>query len=53
MMFWIWMPTVPYRQKLGILTGICCHMVMKILSKNEMDRIDGEDGSEGAIRNGD
>jgi len=32
MMFWVWMPTVPHRQKLGILTGICFHMGVNIIN---------------------
>jgi len=31
MMFWVWMPTVPHKQKLGILTGICFHIAMAML----------------------
>ena len=32
MMFWVWMPTVPHRQKLGILTGICFHMAANVFN---------------------
>jgi len=31
MMFWVWMPTVPHKQKLGILTGICFQMTLNML----------------------
>lgn len=40
MMFWVWIPTVPHRQKLGILTGICFHMGMNIMNGGSLD---GED----------
>lgn len=39
MLFWVWMPTVPHRQKLGILTGICFHMALRMIKENE----NGED----------
>ena len=32
MMFWVWMPTVPHRQKLGILTGVCFHMAANVFN---------------------
>mmetsp|Transcript_47726 Transcript_47726/g.70651 ORF Transcript_47726/g.70651 Transcript_47726/m.70651 type:complete len:387 (+) Transcript_47726:66-1226(+) len=31
MLFWVWMPTVPHKQKLGILTGISCHLALNML----------------------
>jgi len=34
MMFWVWMPTVPHRQKLGILVGICCQMAGNVLGED-------------------
>lgn len=34
MMFWVWIPTVPHRQKLGILIGICVHMAMNLIAKD-------------------
>ena len=40
MMFWVWMPTVPHKQKLGILTGICFQMTLKMLRKNSGDDLD-------------
>lgn len=30
MMFWVWMPTVPHKQKMGILTGLCFQLTMKM-----------------------
>jgi hypothetical protein len=32
MLFWVWMPSVPQRQKLGILSGICCQVALNINS---------------------
>lgn len=34
MMLWVWMPTVKHRTKVGILTGICFHMGMSILNRD-------------------
>ena len=30
MIFWVWLPTVSHKQKLGIMTGLCCHLVLKL-----------------------
>jgi len=35
MMFWVWLPTVPHKQKLGILTGLCCQLGFKMLSETQ------------------
>jgi hypothetical protein len=35
---WVWMPTVPHKQKIGILTGISIQLAMNVL------RQDNEDG---------
>lgn len=32
-MFIIWLPTVPHKQRVGILSGFCFHMVLKILDQ--------------------
>jgi|EP00979_Chaetoceros_neogracilis_P010760 hypothetical protein len=40
MMFWVWMPTVPHRQKLGILTGICFHMGLNIMNGDSENGIE-------------
>ena len=37
MMFWVWMPTVPHKQKLGILTGICFQMTLNMLRNRSND----------------
>jgi hypothetical protein len=36
----VWIPTVPHRQKLGILTGICFHMGMNIINGGTLDAED-------------
>jgi len=35
MLFWVWMPTVPHKQKLGILTGISFQMALSMLRSSE------------------
>jgi hypothetical protein len=35
MLVWVWMPTVPHKQKLGILTGISLQLAMSLLRNNE------------------
>jgi hypothetical protein len=45
MLVWVWMPTVPHKQKLGILTGISCQLALGL--------IHGKDGNEDdALGNG-
>lgn len=34
MLVWVWMPTVPHKQKLGILTGISFQLAMNFLKDN-------------------
>lgn len=44
MLFWVWMPTVPHKQKLGLLTGMCLHMALKMRSSGgDVDAFDEED----------
>lgn len=31
MLVWVWMPSVPHKQKLGILTGICFQLALSML----------------------
>ena len=31
---WVWMPTIPHKQKLGILTGICFQLILETSSKD-------------------
>jgi hypothetical protein len=40
---WVWMPTIPHKQKLGILTGICFQIILETSTKeNYEDVIVGE-----------
>lgn len=40
MLFWVWMPTVPYKQKLGILTGISFQLALGMMKPAEDDSSD-------------
>lgn len=42
MLVWVWMPTVPHKQKLGILTGISFQLALSMLKGNGDDE-DGDD----------
>jgi len=35
MMFWVWMPSVPHKQKMGILTGLCLQMTLKMMKETD------------------
>jgi len=35
MMFWVWMPSVPHKQKMGILTGLCLQMTLKMMKDTD------------------
>ncbi|CAB9500234.1 DUF2407 ubiquitin-like domain [Seminavis robusta] len=37
MLVWVWMPTVPHKQKLGILTGISFQLAMNFMKDNPDD----------------
>lgn len=39
MLVWVWMPTVPHKQKLGILTGISLQLAMSLLRKTDEEQI--------------
>ena len=43
MLVWVWMPTVPHKQKLGILTGISLQLALSLL-KNQEEDPDFDDG---------
>jgi hypothetical protein len=43
MLVWVWMPTVPHKQKLGILTGISLQLALSLLKNQEVDDL-VEDG---------
>jgi hypothetical protein len=34
MLFWVWIPTVPHKQKMGILTGICFQLALSAMQAN-------------------
>jgi uncharacterized membrane protein YccC len=38
MLMWVWMPTIPHKQKLGILTGICLQLALGMLKNAEHAR---------------
>lgn len=47
MLVWVWMPTVPHKQKIGILTGISFQLAMNVLRNddeydNEEDFVEGD-----------
>jgi hypothetical protein len=44
MLVWVWMPTVPHKQKLGILMGISLKVALSLL-KNQQDEVDLDDGA--------
>ena len=45
MMFWVWLPTVPHKQKLGLLAGMCCNLVLGM--GKDMDDDDDDNGGGG------
>lgn len=40
MLVWVWMPTVPHKQKLGILTGISFQLAVSMLKGTDIDSDD-------------
>ena len=36
MLFWVWMPTVPHKQKIGIIAGISLQLGFNLLRKSDM-----------------
>ena len=34
MLFWVWMPTVPHKQKIGIISGVICQLGLNLLRKS-------------------
>jgi hypothetical protein len=34
MLFWVWMPTVPHKQKIGIISGVICQLGLNVLRKS-------------------
>jgi hypothetical protein len=37
MLVWVWMPTVPHKQKIGILTGISFQLAMNVMHQEQGD----------------
>lgn len=42
MLVWVWMPTVPHKQKIGILTGISFQLAMNVLRQDNEDEFADE-----------
>ena len=40
MICFMWLPTVPYKQKLGILTGICFQITLNLLNSGALEDLD-------------
>ncbi len=40
MLLWVWIPSVPHKQKLGILTGICVQLVLAQLEGTDPSGLD-------------
>mmetsp|Transcript_4560 Transcript_4560/g.8430 ORF Transcript_4560/g.8430 Transcript_4560/m.8430 type:complete len:334 (-) Transcript_4560:2640-3641(-) len=40
MLVWVWMPTVPHKQKIGILTGISFQLAMNVLRQDNDEEVD-------------
>ena len=41
LLFWIWMPSVTHKQKLGILCGIAMQMILNMISRNALAEVEG------------
>ncbi|GKY96241.1 hypothetical protein MPSEU_000583900 [Mayamaea pseudoterrestris] len=44
MLAWVWMPTVPHKQKLGILSGITVQLALTMLQKGNGDEFAHDEG---------
>jgi hypothetical protein len=40
MLIWVWMPTIPHKQKLGILTGISFQLALNVVQEEQEDEFD-------------
>ena len=52
MLFWVWMPTVPHKQKIGIISGISFQLGLNLLRKSSQGgQISGggSDGGDGSV----
>jgi len=43
MLFWVWMPTVSHKQKIGILTGISCQLGFHMLQQSAIENLEAVD----------
>ena len=52
MLFWVWMPTVPHKQKIGIISGISFQLGLNLLRKSSQEGQmsgGGGDGGDGSV----
>jgi hypothetical protein len=49
MLFWVWLPTVSQKQKIGILTGISCQMGFSMLHQRATDSTDGSKATDNGV----
>lgn len=42
MLIWVWVPSIPHKQKLGIMTGITMALALEILQDEHIDEFDLE-----------
>lgn len=42
MLIWVWVPSIPHKQKLGIMTGITMALALEILQDEHVDEFDIE-----------
>lgn len=42
MLIWVWVPSIPHKQKLGIMTGITMALALEILQDEHIDEFDFE-----------
>jgi hypothetical protein len=40
MIMWVWLPTIPHRQKLGILVGISFQLALDLFQEEHEDEFD-------------
>ena len=42
MLIWVWVPSIPHKQKMGIMTGITMALMLEILQDEHIDEFDLE-----------
>ena len=40
MLIWVWVPSIPHKQKMGIMTGITMALALEILQDEHIDEFD-------------